>query len=537
MKRKKLVGILLAAAVLFVMGCSQKEEDKDRSNTEQNQEDIDSEQSDSEQTDAEQSTEAEAIDETDQLENPDQADGNDISFHTYSWQEITVSIPDSWIGKYQVEEGEYGFSLIQTASFEKEKGMGFLCGFYRMDGTMVDIPGATPLAYTDTQTYYIGEPTDVSFYYEDEAISKEYHEMHDLVYAIAASISIAKEGVRYNPDEFVFPLSSTVLLTEDDLLNYSDNELAIARNEIYARHGRQFQDFYLSNYFASCSWYEGRVSPEAFDDAVLNQIEKDNIQIIKKAEETYKKEHPYPKAYQAGIKVEEDLDGDGKPEQLQYILEESDMDGTFHGTISINGRKFPLENYQDVWLDNPEQSFYVTDISPFFAGLEIAILDNGPSDDPVTYFFTYQGELTYIGSVGGYPFKQQAGYNGFANEGVVIGEIVLDFTHTCRAYGNWWYNSQEQKLEYQDIGYYNNKPDVSHQLYEDLTVYLKMDEGAITTRIPAQEEVFFMGTDGKEWVFIKGKDGSKGYVHIVDGKIAGLSKAPDEVFSGLGFSG
>ena len=537
MKRKKLVEILLAAAVLLVMGCSQKEENKGQLNTEQNQENIDSEQTESELTDADPDTEAEAISETDQMDNLKRKGSNDISFHTYSWQEITVSIPDSWKGKYQVEEGEYGFSLIQTASFEKEKGMGFLCGFYRIDGTMVDIPGATPLAYTDSQTYYMGEPTDVSFYYEDEAISKEYHEMHDLVYAVAASISIAKEDVRYNPDEFIFPLSSTVLLTEDDLLNCSDNELAIARNEIFARHGRKFQDFYLSNYFESCSWYEGIVSPEAFDDAVLNQTEKDNILIIKKAEERYKKEHPYPKEYQTGVKVEEDLDGDGKSEQLQYILEENDVDGTFRGIININGREFPLEDYQDVWLDNPKPSFYVTDISPFFAGLEIAILDNGPSDDPVTYFFTYQGELTYIGSVGGYPFKQEAGYNGFASEGVVIGEIVLDFTHTCRAYGNWWYDVQEQKLEYQDLGYYNNKPDVSHQLYEDLTVYLKMDEGSITTRIPAQEEVFFMGTDGKEWVFIKGKDGSKGYVHIVDGKIAGLSRTPDEVFSNLGFSG
>lgn len=64
-----------------------------------------------------------------------------------------------------------------------------------------------------------------------------------------------------------------------------------------------------------------------------------------------------------------------------------------------------------------------------------------------------------------------------------------------------------------------------------------MDEGSLTTIIPAQEEVFFRGTDGKEWVFIKAKDGSRGYVHIVDGVIEGLDKAPDDVFSDMGFSG
>lgn len=46
-----------------------------------------------------------------------------------------------------------------------------------------------------------------------------------------------------------------------------------------------------------------------------------------------------------------------------------------------------------------------------------------------------------------------------------------------------------------------------------------------------------MGTDCKEWVFIKGKDGSRGYVHIVDGVIEGLDKASDDVFSDMGFSG
>ena len=527
MRRKKLVIALLAADIILATGCSRKEESTDLTKAEQNQQ----------PTDSEQGTDAEMTDGADQTENPEQADTDDISFHTYSWEEITISIPDSWNGKYQIEENENGFSLIQTASFEKEEGLGFLCGFYRIDDMIIDGPGVTPLAYTAAQTYYMVEPTDVAFYYEDEAISEEYHEMYDQVSAVAFSISIDKAGVQYNPDEFIFPMSNTVLLEEEDLFNCSDNQLTIARNEIYARHGRQFKDVYLTNYFESCSWYEGTVSPEEFDEAVLNQIEKDNVQIIKRAEETYKEKHPYPKKYEAGSIVEEDLDGDGKSEQIQYILEENAADGDYHGILMIDRQEFHVEDYEDVWLDNPEMTFYVTDISPYYEGLEIAILDNGSSDDPATYFFTYKDGLTYIGSVGGYPFKQESGYNGFANEGAVIGEIVLEFTHTCRGYGYWWYNYEDQKLEYQDTGYYINKYEYPHQLYEDLTVYITMNEKSITTIIPAQEEVFFRGTDCKEWVFIKGKDGSKGYVHIVDGKIAGLAKAPDEVFSGMGFSG
>ena len=517
MKRKILVAALLAAGVLLAIGCGRKEESKDLTQTGRDME-QDSEQ-DQQKSDSE------------------QEDKDGLSFHKYSWEEITISIPDSWEGKYQVEEGEEGFSLIQSASYEKESGLGFLCGFYRIDGMIIDIPGVTALAYTDTKTYYMAEPTDVSFYYEDGAISKEYQEMYDLVYAVEASISIDKESVQYNPDEFVFPMSHTVILKEDDLLACSDNELFIARNEIYARHGRLFKDIYLSNYFESCSWYKGTLSPEEFDEAVLSQVERDNILTIKRAEEIYKEEHPYPKEYKAGSIVEEDLDGDGQSEQLQYILEEDEMHGGYSGRIIINGQEFNMESYKDVWLDNPRLTFYITDISPHYEGLEIAIMDNGPSEDPITYFFTYKDELTYIGSVGGYPFKRECGYNGFSNEGVVVGEIVMGFTHTCWGVANWRYNYEDQKLEYQDTGYYINKFEYPHHLYENLTVYMKMDEGSLTTIIPAQEEVFFRGTDCKEWVYIKGKDGSRGYVHIVDGKITGLEKAPDEVFSNLEFAG
>lgn len=71
---------------------------------------------------------------------------------------------------------------------------------------------------------------------------------------------------------------------------------------------------------------------------------------------------------------------------------------------------------------------------------------------------------------------------------------------------------------------------------EDITVYQEMDETRMKNVLPAQEQVFFLETDGKEWVLVKGKDGTKGYMHIVDGKIAGIAKTPGEVFSGLEFA-
>ena len=537
MRKKQFAGILLAAGMLLATGCGGKIENTETG--QKGQEALEAGEEIGEEKENKEESRGE--------ENPGQS-GDENAFasgRTFSWEEFTISIPDSWEGKYQIEQGEEGFYLIQTASHEKMEGMGFLCGFYRADRMVLDEAGVTTLAYTDTQTYYMVEPTDVSFYYEDEEISKEYCEMSELVCAVAATLKIDKEGVQYNPDEFILPLSGTILLKEDDLLNCSDNELSIARNEIYARHGRQFADSHLQNYFDACSWYEGTISPDEFDDAVLNQIEQDNLQIIKKAEEAYQTEHPYPKQYRVNSKVEEDLDGDGRAEEIQYSLKEAGEQEKYSGMLIIDGQEYKLEDY-NIHLEDPVKDvFYVTNIVEAWYDeeeeeLEIAVLDHGSGNDSVTYFFTYKGELSYIGSVEGFPFKQESGYNGFSINADVTGEKRLNLPHICYGYGSWWYNPDNRKLEEQKIGYYRLVPEGSHQLYEDLTVYVDADEKGDKTVIPAQDKVFFQevytenGEDG--WVLVKGKDGSKGYIHIVDGKIDEFSKEMEEVFSDMNLS-
>lgn len=519
MKRKICMMALLSAAVLSAAGCGGKEEPESPAKEENRN--MESEPA---QTEEETNRQEDYGD----MQQP----GDDNLFlnqTTYTWEEVTISIPDAWEGKYQVQEGEDGFTLLQTASYEKEAGMGMLCGFYRKDGMAIDIPGGTPLAYTDTQTYYMAVPTDVNFYYEDEAVAAQYHEMAELTGVVAATISIDKEGVRMNPDEYVLPLSNTIAIQEEDLYNFSDNELKIARNEIYARHGRKFSDQYLAGHFDSCSWYEGTVSPEEFGEETLSGIEKDNVKMIAKAEEAYGQKHPYPKQYDAGSTAQEDLDGDGNEEKIRCVFKGEET------VLVVDEKEYPLSDF-GVYLSEPvSEFFYVTDISSFESGLEIALLDHGPSDDPETHFFTYQDGLSYIGNVLGFPFKELTGYNGFTADGGVTGQIRLDFTHTCRAYDYWWYDYENQKLVYQDAGYYKLAADGAHQLSEDLTVFLDMDERHLKNVLSAQKEVFFLETDGKEWVLVKGKDGTKGYIHIVDGKITGISKEPGEVFSGLDF--
>ena len=85
-------------------------------------------------------------------------------------------------------------------------------------------------------------------------------------------------------EEYIIPDSDKRYLTDEDLQGMDESQLRFARNEIYARHGRSFQTPDLNNYFNSKSWYDGYIPMESFDDSVLNEYEKANLELIKSKE-------------------------------------------------------------------------------------------------------------------------------------------------------------------------------------------------------------------------------------------------------------
>lgn len=88
-------------------------------------------------------------------------------------------------------------------------------------------------------------------------------------------------------DEFIISDSSTRYLTNADLVVLSEWEIRIARNEIFARHGRVFKSKDLAEYFREKKWYKGTVAPELFDDSMLNAIELENLKFITNYEKSH----------------------------------------------------------------------------------------------------------------------------------------------------------------------------------------------------------------------------------------------------------
>jgi hypothetical protein len=78
--------------------------------------------------------------------------------------------------------------------------------------------------------------------------------------------------------DYILPFSGIRLITTDDLRHLSGDELRIARNEIFARHGRRFADMALQNYFNSMDWYTPRLA--LGEEPALSDLELTNATFI-----------------------------------------------------------------------------------------------------------------------------------------------------------------------------------------------------------------------------------------------------------------
>ena len=68
--------------------------------------------------------------------------------------------------------------------------------------------------------------------------------------------------------------------TKENFENEPKLVIHLAKNEIYARHGYMFKNEDLYNYFMGCVWYNPTCKAEDFDDSVLNEYEKANLEIL-----------------------------------------------------------------------------------------------------------------------------------------------------------------------------------------------------------------------------------------------------------------
>ncbi len=129
----------------------------------------------------------------------------------------------------------------------------------------------TTLVEEHTKQITAAEEQTSSVFAEEKALTEEAlsEESEEII-----SESVPKQS------EYLLPDSDHKFLTKEDLNGFDAEMCRIARNELYARHGRKFSDIELQAYFDRCSWYEGTIEGDIFQESILNEYEIANRDLI-----------------------------------------------------------------------------------------------------------------------------------------------------------------------------------------------------------------------------------------------------------------
>ena len=202
-------------------------------------------------------------------------------------------------GIYSVTKNEDEFIYKKTAKFTYQDGEAFGCEV-RVVREIVDRGNATILGDifcflkdegNGVYTGNISGKGNIKITAYENSIKIEtspdvgmesYFEKIDDEYSFGDSTG--GSAVNTNSD-YILPGSDKGNLTEADISGMDKDMLALARNEIYARHGYIFQDPTFSDYFNSKSWYTPQYTADQFDSSVFNQYERQNILFIQSYEE------------------------------------------------------------------------------------------------------------------------------------------------------------------------------------------------------------------------------------------------------------
>lgn len=220
------------------------------------------------------------------------------------YQEFKVTLPGSWTGKYGITQGTDYYTFYHQASKAKGyNGALFTISRYT-DTSYQNLPNYQVLGTGNNAAFVLEFPTDVQYPTDDETVKQEYQKLQDDLNTVKSKIQVLVSGEGPKETEPVEILdqsgaqpqtqqpqtqpsgsgyiaeSSQRSVTESDVSGMSYNDLQMAINEIYARHGRKFSDPNIQSYFDSQSWYQGTVEPDAFDSSVFSATESQNIQYL-----------------------------------------------------------------------------------------------------------------------------------------------------------------------------------------------------------------------------------------------------------------
>lgn len=90
----------------------------------------------------------------------------------------------------------------------------------------------------------------------------------------------SQNGVEWEYTGFILEDSDKQYIEKETLEKISERELILAKSEIYARYGYQFEDENIQRVFNRTEWYEPKQLKDDFSEKDMNPYERENIRRI-----------------------------------------------------------------------------------------------------------------------------------------------------------------------------------------------------------------------------------------------------------------
>ena len=179
-------------------------------------------------------------------------------------------------------DGEYLYYCVSSQQ-ENYPRSAFLEGFADMDGSsVISFYGEDSWSNLVSGNIYLLDNGNVAV--ESEVLEYDPNSMWDLGISYVELVPCLSDPTGSSgttSSGYLYP-SDSQYITEYELSQYTHDEIVLIRNEIYARHGCNFNDSTIRSYFESQSWYypiDG-LNASNFDSSVLNEYELTNIDTI-----------------------------------------------------------------------------------------------------------------------------------------------------------------------------------------------------------------------------------------------------------------
>lgn len=259
-----------------------------------------------------------------------------------------------------------------------------------------------------------------------------------------------------------------------------------------------------------------------------NNSEADKIKILADGSLYYNN-----KKYNLAYENRADLNMDGKLDNVQLFCS-YDISKYCNYILKINDAIGKGEG------DKVNVRFKFTDIQKGDSFMEVAVSDEGPSDDPSTTFFQYDGNtIRKIGSIEGF----YGTYPGYPN---LVGRVTIDGSGIVKTMTRgdilqtWFYNDEyilNDNLTLEQIPKDLYLMDTKVTVLRDITLKKSRTDNSDGITLKAGEVVTIKESDNKSWCSVVNKKGEVGWFEITKfSVIKDLGINASLVFEGLNYA-